>query len=121
MKVSYNSTTGGFLVEVEGDVKTVVEQLAEFNEIALADKCCGDPKCQSKNIGFHVRDIDGNKYYERRCNDCGARLCFGQTKKGGKLFPKRKLMPNGQPDMKKGSFGPHRGWSHFRGDDAAEE
>jgi hypothetical protein len=47
---------------------------------------------------------------------CGATLSFGQNKKGGKLFPIRKLTADGKPSRKDGTFdAKHRGWSKWRG------
>ena len=37
-----------------------------------------------------MRTVEGNDYFELKCTDCGAVLSFGQHKKGGTLFPKRK-------------------------------
>ena len=34
--------------------------------------------------------MEDNDYYEMRCLSCGAALSYGQHKKGGTLFPKRK-------------------------------
>jgi hypothetical protein len=48
--------------------------------------------------------------------DCGATLSFGQNKKGGKLFPIRKLTADGKPSRLEGTFdAKHRGWSKWRG------
>lgn len=76
--------------EVDGDTQSeVFEQLAAVQEI-FANGVCG--KCGNKDVRYVVRTIDDNKYYEMRCNDtkCRAKLSFGQNKKGGGLFPKRK-------------------------------
>lgn len=64
-----------------------------FKEIANIQEIFGEAKCgvcESENIKFVVRVVDDNEYYELRCMDCGAVLGFGQHKKGGTLFPKRK-------------------------------
>ena len=64
-----------------------------FKEIANIQEIFGEVKCGvcgSENIKFVVRVVDDNEYYELRCMDCGAVLGFGQHKKGGTLFPKRK-------------------------------
>ncbi|KKK51141.1 hypothetical protein LCGC14_3117930, partial [marine sediment metagenome] len=42
------------------------------------------------DLKFVVRENEGNKFYEIRCNDCGARLSFGSHKAKPTLFPKRK-------------------------------
>jgi len=64
-----------------------------FKEIASIQEIFGEVKCGicgSENIKFVVRVVDDNEYYELRCMDCGAVLSYGQHKKGGTLFPKRK-------------------------------
>ena len=49
-----------------------------------------------------VRSVEGNDYYELRCGNCGGILSFGQHKKGGTLFPKRKDDNN--------NYLPNKGW-----------
>ena len=64
-----------------------------FKEIASVQEIFGEAKCGicgSENIKFVVRVVEDNEYYELRCLDCGAVLSYGQHKKGGTLFPKRK-------------------------------
>tara|TARA_Y100001972_G_C7468702_1_gene238804 strand:- start:52 stop:384 length:333 start_codon:yes stop_codon:yes gene_type:complete len=74
--------------ELEGaGQKEIFKELATVQEI-FSEKKCG--VCGSENIKFVVRNVEGNDYYELRCMDCGATLAFGQHKKGGTLFPKRK-------------------------------
>lgn len=74
--------------ELEGaGQKEIFKELAIIQEIFAEEKC---GLCGSTNLRFVVRNVDGNDYYELRCNDCGAILAFGQHKKGGTLFPKRK-------------------------------
>lgn len=75
-------------VEANGDTQTdVFEQLSSMQEV-FGSTTCG--KCKSTDVQFVVRDVDENKYFELRCKKCFARLSFGQHKKGGGLFPKRK-------------------------------
>lgn len=70
------------------DEKQLFKDLAHINEIFGHTKC---GKCGSEDLSFVVRsDDDGNDYYELKCNKCGAKFKFGQAKKGGTLFPKRK-------------------------------
>ena len=74
--------------EFEGSSQTeIFENLANFSEVFSMDTC---GKCGKKNVRYVVREVDDNKYYELRCNDCRAKLAFGVHKKGGTLFPKRK-------------------------------
>jgi hypothetical protein len=87
-----------FEIEAEGQ-KEVFKELAIIQEIFSEDKC---GLCNKDNIKFVVRNVDGNDYYELRCQDCGAILSFGQHKKGGTLFPKRKDDNN--------EYLPNKGW-----------
>jgi len=76
-----------------------------FKEIASIQEIFGENKCGicgSENIKFIVRVVDDNEYYELRCMDCGAILSYGQHKKGGTLFPKRKDSD--------GNYMPNNGW-----------
>lgn len=74
-----------FELDVKGE-RDLFEQIAHIQEVF--DHVCG--KCDSSNIKLVVRENDGNKFYEMRCKDCGAKLSFGSHKTGGTLFPKRK-------------------------------
>lgn len=78
---------GNLVFELDAsDEKVLFEKLGHIQEVF--DQSCG--KCKSDNIKFVVRNVDDNKYYDCRCNDCFARLSYGCHKKGGTLFPKRK-------------------------------
>jgi len=72
------------------------EQIAHIQEVFGFQHCPrfergqGDSRKVSDNVVFSVRENDGNKYYEMRCQEKPyARFKFGQTKKGNHLFPKR--------------------------------
>lgn len=87
-------------VEVEADgQKEIFKELAAVEEI-FGENECG--MCKKNNTKFVVRSVDGNDYFEQRCTDCSAVLSYGQHKKGGTLFPKRK--------GEDGSYLPNRGW-----------
>lgn len=108
MKAHYRTKNGQITVEVNGEtIKDVVKQIAIAQEVLEAETACGMEKCHSTNIRFQVRTVDDNEYYELVCNDCGARFEFGQHKKGGTLFPKRRG-EDGKPL-------PNRGWSKWEG------
>lgn len=85
-------------LEIEGEgQKEVFKELSAVQEIFGEEKC---GLCKKNNLKFVVRNVDSNDYFEIRCNDCGGVLSFGQHKKGGTLFPKRKgenneYLPNG--------------------------
>jgi translation initiation factor 2 beta subunit (eIF-2beta)/eIF-5 len=101
-------TAGNVTVQGESQ-KEVFEQLAQHQEI-FGQNTCG--ACNSEDTRFVVREAqssDGKrnfKYYEMRCNKCGARLSFGQHSEGGTLFPKRKDGEN---------WLPNNGWTKFEG------
>jgi hypothetical protein len=75
-----------FTVEGSGQ-KEVFKELATIQEIFGEEKC---GMCSKNNLRFVVRNVEGNDFYELRCSDCNGILSFGQHKKGGTLFPKRK-------------------------------
>lgn len=97
--------------ELEGaGQKELFKELAMIQEIFGEEKCgC----CGKSNIRHLVRNVDDNNYYELRCTDCGAILSFGQHKKGGTLFPKRK-----DDD---GNYLPNKGWHKWTPDMAGKD
>jgi hypothetical protein len=102
MKVIYN-VNSKLAFELEGSgQKEIFKELALIQEI-FGEEYCG--LCNKDNLRFVVRNVEGNDYYELRCNDCGALLAFGQHKKGGTLFPKRKDDEN--------NYLPHKGWHKY--------
>lgn len=85
--------------EMEGSKqKDIFEELASVQEV-FGEQCCG--KCGDTNLRFQVREVDGNKFYELKCNKCASILAFGAHKKGDTLFPKRKDA-DGKPIDNKG-------------------
>jgi hypothetical protein len=106
MKVFYKANDRlSFELEADGQ-KEVFKELAIIQEI-FAEEQCG--VCGNHNIKFVVRNVESNDYYELRCTDskCGATLSFGQHKKGGTLFPKRKDDDN--------NYIPNKGWHKYTG------
>lgn len=102
MKLSYKvSDKLSFELEGAGQ-KEIFKELSALQEI-FGEESCG--MCKSHNIRYVVRNVDGNDYFELRCMDCGAILAFGQHKKGGTLFPRRK-----DDD---GKWLPNRGWHKY--------
>lgn len=92
--------------EVEGDgQKEIFKELATLQEIFGEEKC---GSCGKNNLRFVVRNVEDNDYYELRCSDCGSVLSFGQHKKGGTLFPKRK--------DDSGNYLPNKGWYKWNKD-----
>lgn len=104
MKALYN-VNNKLQFEVEGKgQKEIFKELATIQEI-FGEETCGS--CKKDNIKFIVRNVEDNDYYELRCNECGSSLSFGQHKKGGTLFPKRK--------DDQGNYMPNRGWYKWQG------
>lgn len=105
-------------VEVEGSTtKELFGAIAGVQEI-LSERQCG--ACGSQNIRFKVRPAKDRKgkpveYYECACNDCEARLSYGQSMDKVSLFPKRKLTDDGEPDLERGLPGDHKGWTTWKG------
>ena len=88
-------------ISAEGQ-KELFKDLATVQEI-FGENSCG--MCGSTDIKYVVRTVDGNDYFELRCNKCGAILSFGQHKKGGTIFPKRK--------DSNGKWLENRGWHKY--------
>jgi hypothetical protein len=103
MKVFYKASDKlSFELEASGQ-KEIFKELALIQEIFSEEKC---GLCKSQSLRFIVRNVEGNDYYELRCADCGAVLAFGQHKKGGTLFPKRKDDDN--------NWLPNNGWHKWQ-------
>lgn len=87
---------GSIHIEAEGDTKDVFKELSGAAEVFGQDTC---GNCKSKNVIPSCREVDGNTYYEMRCNACGHCLGFGQRKADGVLFPRKRKddqwLPNG--------------------------
>lgn len=94
---------GGVTITAEGEAKEIFAELASAAEV-FGQNVCGS--CGSELTVPVVREVDGNTYYEMRCTSCNCTLGFGQTKVGGKLFPRRK--------DKAGNWLPQRGWIDHR-------
>jgi hypothetical protein len=91
-------------LEIEGEgQKEVFKELSAVQEI-FGEKECG--LCKKQNLKFVVRNVESNDYFEIRCGDCGGILSFGQHKKGGTLFPKRKGENN--------EYLPNNGWHKWQ-------
>lgn len=93
-----------FTVEGAGQ-KEIFKELAVIQEIFGEEKC---GLCGKSHLRFVVRNVEGNDFYELRCIECSAILSFGQHKKGGTLFPKRK--------DDHGDFLPNKGWHKWNKD-----
>ncbi len=91
MKARYTTFNSSLTFEIEGEgPKAIIKELAAIQEIFEAERACG--VCGSDAIRFQFRQVDDFDFYELLCTaqGCRARFAFGQAKKGGGLFPKRK-------------------------------
>ncbi len=105
MKATYRTANGRISFEVSGEaVKDVFREIARVQEVFDAHHACG--MCKSVDIAFRVRTVEDDEYFEVICKSCYARFEFGQNKKGGGLFPKRK--------DKSGEHIPNNGWSKYQ-------
>lgn len=105
MKVNFK-VNDKMTIEVEGKTQVeVFEKIAEAQEVFDNLYC---PATKSNNIQFVVReDKDENKYYELKDKTSGYKLAFGQHKKGGTLFPRRKDT--------EGNWIDNQGWTKWEG------
>ncbi len=117
MEVNYKSANGQF--EVTFDVKTqteLFESLAEFQEVfeVPVTKIAG-VDVKPEDVVFRVREVDGNKFYERAYVGSnpdlwGYKQQFGQNKKGGTLFLKKFLTDEEKATHDDGK----NGWRRFK-------
>lgn len=102
MKMHYKA--GPMTFEIEGaSPKELFKKIATVQEIFDTDKMCG--ACNSPDVRFRSRQVDDFEFFEIACETCTARLQFGQLKKGGGLFVKRR-----DDD---GHELPNRGWEKY--------
>jgi hypothetical protein len=111
MKVTHTSSDGRLAVEVEGnDIKAIFDELAGAQEV-FGVSVCG--ACDSKNLHFQVRQVQGNTYRAVKCSDCGCELNFGTRKADGQIYPRRK--------DKDGNWLDNNGWTKYSGKPHTED
>lgn len=111
MKVTHKSADGRLSIEVDGnDTKVIFDELAGAQEIFGVSTCGA---CDSKNVHFQVRQVQGNTYRAVRCADCGCELNFGTRKADGQIYPRRK--------DKDGNWLDNSGWTKWNPSKAAAE
>lgn len=103
----------GLRFEVEGkEQRDVFEQLSSIQEV-FGEEVCG--LCGKNNLQFVTRTVEDNNFYEIKCKDCSGKLALSQNKKGGSLYPVRRLK-DGLP-AKVDDEGPFdfktKGWHHY--------
>ncbi len=107
MKAHLTIAGGSLTFELTAETpKDLFEQISSVQEVFEAETSCGC--CDGDELRFLARQVDDFKFYEIACQnpDCRARFAFGQAKKGGGLFPKRK--------DEDGNWLPNRGWSKYQ-------
>lgn len=104
MKATYKTFGNRLMIEVQGEgVKDLFKGLSQIQEVFETAQTCG--ACGSANIRLQARNVDDNDYYEAWCSECKSVLQFGQHKKGGTLFAKRKDDQN--------NYLPAGGWKKY--------
>lgn len=108
MKVIYKANEHVTLESDCADVKETLLFLSGVSEVFSIDICGA---CKSTNIRPLVRHAAKGKqtfdFYELSCNDCRARLSFGQLADGSNgLFPKRR--------DDEGNWIPNGGWAKYQ-------
>lgn len=106
----------GLFIKVEGDTQMdLFKEIAGLHEVFAEEKC---GLCGEKDLKFVVRTAQEYEFPEMHCKKCFAKLSFGQNQKPkGGLFPIRKLtVPEGKPCREQGKFGPHNGWTKYKGE-----
>ena len=91
MEANYRTADGRITFKVSGEnAKILFKEIAGLQEVFEAESACGC--CGGTAIRFQARQVEDYDFYELVCRngDCRARFQFGQAKKGGGLFPKRK-------------------------------
>jgi hypothetical protein len=118
MKANYTTRNGRYTFEVEGSTHVeLFKQLAEIQEVYEGLTCSYGGKT-SEDVILRVRTVEDNDFLEAVCVSSdfdlrNARLSFGQAKKGGGIFPKRK--------NEDGSYNKNNGWKKWNADKKVEE
>lgn len=90
-------------IQLESDsVKDLFRDLGMASEVFAIDTC---GNCQSQDVVYRVRHVEGNDFFEVVCRGCQHSFSFGQHRTGNTLFPKVRDA-DGRP-LPKG------GWSRF--------
>lgn len=109
--------TPNLSIDVEADsAKAVFEGISDA-QATFEDSECG--ACKGKDIKYVVREVEDNKFYEIHCMNykCRAKICYGHSKDGKKMYPKRYEV-DGKGKAKKDKDGksiylPNNGWVKY--------
>lgn len=107
-------------VKVEGESQTELWDQASAACEVFGEGSCGVCGCEDIVPQTRKTAKDGEEFEYRewvcRNPECRATLSLGVKKKGGGLFPKRKLTESGAPDQEAGRHTKTRGWTRWRGE-----
>src|SRR5688500_3373859 len=98
--------------EVEGDkLPSVMKEVGAIVD-AIGHEACG--KCDSEFTFPNVREVQGDTFWEIKCQKCGAVLQLGLHKEDQVLYKKR-MKVDGKGKALKGEDGkalylPNKGW-----------
>lgn len=86
MELTYTSLDGRFNTKLVSETEVgIVEQLVDFQNLLERNDQCGI--CKNEEVYFNIREVDGSRYFEKKCFKCGAALAYHQNKdkvkKGG--------------------------------------
>lgn len=115
MKVLVNVGSGINLEVEAADDKGLFKAIADAQgHEFFKDKSC--QACNSTDIKFQVRTVEDNDFYEIVCKKCWAKLSFGHSKTGQKMYAKRLKTDNKGKAVKDGEKSvplPHKGWCKY--------
>ncbi|HEY1494376.1 MAG TPA: hypothetical protein VGF49_07525 [Candidatus Solibacter sp.] len=109
MKALFRTANNRVTFEVDSPTaKELFAQLASIQEVFDAERKCGMPDCGSVDIRYATRERHGFEFFELQCQACRARFCYGQSRDGANLFPKRY--------GEQGAL-PNSGWSRYNAEE----
>lgn len=87
MELTYSTDGGRVQIKQELSKAKDAFQFLSIMQEMFDEEACGC--CHSTRTRCEVREVDDFKYYQRTCQECHARLEFGQHKNEKTLFAKR--------------------------------
>lgn len=110
-----------FTVDVTSKHTDTFAALAAADEV-FNNEVCG--KCGHEHTTYVVREVDGDKYYEKQCQNlsCRAKKPFNCNKEGGKMyFEKRVMEGKGKDKTPTGDYWGNNGWRIYNKETGKEE
>jgi len=75
IELLYKSKDGRFQAKLSGETPNIVfEQIAVFQEVFEKNNTCG--LCGNTDTFFNTRKVNKSKFFEKKCNKCGAALTY---------------------------------------------